>query len=327
MDPIRAEETCVLQWWACGCWSWAVTQRMRAGSGSAQTPTTTTSNSYVAQASVCCSGGPVAAGHDLERSQMQAGSGSAQTPTTTMWSSCACSSLTDLVNAAVVGLWLLVMGGHTADAGWFRQRTDTYHNDVVVLDRTGVVQWRTLAVGGDAPGPRELHSLTPLSGGRLLLFGGKHSYIYRSSPGHSEHSSLDRTGILQWRMLAVGGDAPSPKKLRSLTPLSGGRLLLFGGKHGYIGRSWRCLGHPEHSGLGRKSVVQWHTLVVGGDAATPRELHSLTPLSGGRLLLFGGARNCRACPCPRHLEPLGPGLHGHCATAHACCGCQCARTQ
>ena len=72
----------------------------------------------------------------------------------------------------MVGLWLLVMGGHTAEAGWFRQRSDTFHNDVAVLDRTGVVQWRALPVGGDAPPPRELHSLTALSGGRLLLFGG-----------------------------------------------------------------------------------------------------------------------------------------------------------
>ena len=77
-----------------------------------------------------------------------------------------------LAARAVVGLWVLVMGGHTAEAGWFRQRTDTFHNDVLVLDRTSIVQWRTPHVGGDAPAPRELHSLTPLCGGRLLLFGG-----------------------------------------------------------------------------------------------------------------------------------------------------------
>ena len=72
----------------------------------------------------------------------------------------------------MVGVWGIVVGGHTAEAGWFRNRTDTYHNDTHVLDRSGVVQWRAVPVGGDLPAPRELHSLTALSGGRLLLFGG-----------------------------------------------------------------------------------------------------------------------------------------------------------
>lgn len=73
-----------------------------------------------------------------------------------------------------VGLWLVVMGGRTADLGWFRTRTDMFHNDLVAMDRDGegAVRWTACAVTGDAPAPREFHSLTPLSGGRLLLFGG-----------------------------------------------------------------------------------------------------------------------------------------------------------
>jgi hypothetical protein len=75
---------------------------------------------------------------------------------------------------AAVGLWLAVMGGRTAELGWFRTRTDTFHNDLVAMDRDGdgAVRWTAPAVTGDAPGPREFHSLTPLSGGRLFLFGG-----------------------------------------------------------------------------------------------------------------------------------------------------------
>ena len=34
-----------------------------------------------------------------------------------------------------VGLWLVVMGGRTADVGWFRTKTDAFLNDVVVMDR------------------------------------------------------------------------------------------------------------------------------------------------------------------------------------------------
>lgn len=38
---------------------------------------------------------------------------------------------------AGLGLWLVVMGGRTADMGWFRTKTDTFLNDVVVMDRYG----------------------------------------------------------------------------------------------------------------------------------------------------------------------------------------------
>ena len=35
-----------------------------------------------------------------------------------------------------VGRWVLVMGGHTAEVGWFRAKTDTFHNDVAIIDRS-----------------------------------------------------------------------------------------------------------------------------------------------------------------------------------------------
>jgi len=36
------------------------------------------------------------------------------------------------------------------------------------------VQWRSPAVSGDAPAPREFHTLTSLTKGRLMMFGGDH---------------------------------------------------------------------------------------------------------------------------------------------------------
>lgn len=36
---------------------------------------------------------------------------------------------------AGVGLWLVVVGGRTADIGWFRTKTETFLNDVCVMDR------------------------------------------------------------------------------------------------------------------------------------------------------------------------------------------------
>ena len=72
-------------------------------------------------------------------------------------------------------MWLLVMGGRTAEMGWFRTRTDTFHNDIALVDCTAspALQWRAPPVAGEeAPAPREFHTLSALSGGRLLLFGG-----------------------------------------------------------------------------------------------------------------------------------------------------------
>lgn len=52
---------------------------------------------------------------------------------------------------------------------------------MVVLDRQiDRVSWRGVevaAAGEAAPAPREKHSLTALSGGRLLMFGGAPQYV------------------------------------------------------------------------------------------------------------------------------------------------------
>ena len=77
--------------------------------------------------------------------------------------------------------YLLVMGGRTSEVGWFRSRTETYHNDVVSVDFSIGPQWRPQPVQGDVPHPREFHTVSPISGGRLLLLGGacraSHSHL------------------------------------------------------------------------------------------------------------------------------------------------------
>ena len=73
---------------------------------------------------------------------------------------------------AALGWHVFVMGGHTSETSWFARKTDIYHNDVVVMDRQGTVQWRTPSLEGEAPAAREYHTLTPVSTTRLLLFGG-----------------------------------------------------------------------------------------------------------------------------------------------------------
>ena len=73
---------------------------------------------------------------------------------------------------AAVDNCLLLMGGRTSELGWFRSRTETYHNDVVTVDFSIGPQWKQQEAQGEHPQPREFHTLSPISGGRLLLFGG-----------------------------------------------------------------------------------------------------------------------------------------------------------
>ena len=46
-----------------------------------------------------------------------------------------CVCPTSCPDDAGMGLWLVVMGGRTADIGWFRTKTDSFLNDTVVMDR------------------------------------------------------------------------------------------------------------------------------------------------------------------------------------------------
>lgn len=135
-----------------------------------------------------------------------------------------------------MGLWLVVMGGRTADLGWFRTRTDTFHNDLVAMDRDGegIVRWDAPAVTGDAPAPREFHSLTPLSGGRLFLFGG-------ASPGRVPRRACCQPARPvrpdQWRGAQVatgsrfsvmpGGWRPTPSPSQALRATAPSRSCLM----------------------------------------------------------------------------------------------------
>ena len=73
---------------------------------------------------------------------------------------------------AAVGNCLLVMGGRTSEVGWFRSRTETYHNDVLTVDFSLGPHWRPQIAEGELPQPREFHTLSPVSGSRMLLLGG-----------------------------------------------------------------------------------------------------------------------------------------------------------
>ena len=123
----------------------------------------------------------------------------------------------------------VVFGGHTAVIGWLRSRSDVFHRDVAALQTEGALGfgcsscrglctddvlamltcwlsqrhggpdlpspcwsgshggrhvWRQMDLPADdsGPGPREYHTLTALSGGRLIAYGGESSGCSKSVP-------------------------------------------------------------------------------------------------------------------------------------------------
>lgn len=128
-----------------------------------------------------------------------------------------------------MGLWVIVMGGHTAEVGWFRSKTDIFHNDVVLIDRSQQVRWRTPEVVGELPPPRELHSLTPLSDGRLLLFGGGNGksivgdawWLDTESEPFTGRAPSSAAGAESWPQKAVSpAYAPSMAGLSTISGIS-----------------------------------------------------------------------------------------------------------
>ncbi len=103
------------------------------------------------------------------------------------------------ISRAGLNSWLVVMGGRTAELGWFRTRTDTFHNDVALVDceAGSAPQWRVPPVAGEAPQPREFHTLAALPGGRLLLFGGDLPFCPPFHPSKIE------SGLMQSRRQGI----------------------------------------------------------------------------------------------------------------------------
>ena len=114
-------------------------------------------------------------------------------------SCCACAG---------VNQWLVAVGGRTAEIGWFRTRTDTFHNDVALVDCTQpALQWRAPPVEGEPPLAREFHTLSALSSGRLLLFGG----------GARPHLQMG-SGNAACSPVVLSGDEPSVSGMRTDQP-------------------------------------------------------------------------------------------------------------
>ncbi|PRW60075.1 rab9 effector with kelch motifs [Chlorella sorokiniana] len=74
---------------------------------------------------------------------------------------------------AATGPWVVFVGGLTEQRSLMGMKSKSeYLADIAILDRQDRVTWRGVEMASHSPSPREKHTLTALSGGRLLMFGG-----------------------------------------------------------------------------------------------------------------------------------------------------------
>ena len=134
-----------------------------------------------------------------------------------------------------------------------------------------------LLASGSIPDARDGHSLTLLADGTAVLYGGRDSSGSKKNDIYTlEVSSSDAI----WTELNSSGDVPSVRLWHSLTVLSDGTAVLFGGFGGDLNDIYTL----EVSSSG----ANWTKLNSSGDVPSARFLHSLTVLADGTAVLFGG---------------------------------------
>ncbi|KAL6782761.1 hypothetical protein ACKKBG_A08020 [Auxenochlorella protothecoides x Auxenochlorella symbiontica] len=244
--------------------------------------------------------------------------------------------------ASLDGSSLLLYGG--ADAS-NRRLDDLWRYDIAAR------AWAEVgAAGGARPRPRCSATLCALPN-RLLLFGGDNYGVSgelwslnvvveragaavktsREGPGGDGKPATGPAppATASWTLLSLEGAVPLPRRGHAAAA-SGRGFLVSGGfteHRSLIGIKSRGVCLDDVSMLDREAEsLVWRAAVPGSnDAATPcaREKHSLTAVSDGRLLLFGGTDGRTtlgdawwlhveevagaADPAPAHPTPPRPG--------------------
>jgi N-acetylneuraminic acid mutarotase len=163
-----------------------------------------------------------------------------------------------------------------------------------------VANWTEVA---DGPSGREYHAMASLSDGRLLMYGGNtqgkdglfkcfnDTYIYTPSSFTLSNGKGVTAGGGTWTKVA---DGPSARYAHAMAPLSDERVLMYGGwlsdeDHNIIFNDAYIYTPSSSMSFDGKGVTAgggtW-TKVADGPSA--RQGHAMAPLSGGRVLMYGG---------------------------------------
>lgn len=192
-------------------------------------------------------------------------------------------------SCTAIGSSLLLFGGIN-DFGARSQETWLLRGPQTT-NQLSVSPWEILSPL-ESPSPRGAHAAAPLSGLRVVVYGGIDQDGIRL--GDTWVLDLSQTP-LTWRKLEIGV-GPEPRSGHSLTQISDDRVVLFGGrgpKLEVLGDVWILdVSRPYWTKLEPPlfSPIPLNPCDYGPG---PRAGHSATPLVGGRVLVFGGEDNRR----------------------------------
>ena len=169
-----------------------------------------------------------------------------------------------------------LMDGTTVVFGGF---DGDYLDDAFTLEVSGVTAiWTPLVNSGDIPSARTEHTVTQLTDGSAVLFGG------RDASKLNDVYMLELSGTTAtWTELQSSGDVPSARSDHAMTTLLDGRVVVFGGSS--VSGDVNDVYTLEVSG----TTATWTELVSEGDVPSERSGHSMTQSTFGFAVMFGGS--------------------------------------
>lgn len=199
-------------------------------------------------------------------------------------------------SACAIGGTLYLYGGHA----WAGESVVKF-GDLWALD-TNDWAWRRMTPpvplpgGPPAPVARDFAAMAPISGERLLLFGGLDAADKRLGDAwvFDPAASAASGGVHGWSPLAgLPRGGPAPRYGHSLIPDVGGdRVFMFGGETagGPSGELWTLRG----LGGGGDGAVAWIALDLPGPSPTPRK--GVSGCAVGPWLVWWGGRTVETPP-------------------------------
>ncbi len=187
-------------------------------------------------------------------------------------------------SAAMAEDQVIIFGGSRYTSGG----RFAYFNDTFTLD-TEHHLWHKVACSGEAPTPRYGHS-AELIGSRMFVFGG------RGEVGTLRDMYFLDLVEWSWVPLSVTSACPSPRFFHA-SLLVGRKVVVHGGWDGHM----QCMGDLW---VFNSDTFTWVQPRCAGIQPSPRYGHSLSLLTDGRILCFGGCTVSSIFPVPQYHNDL-----------------------
>ena len=168
---------------------------------------------------------------------------------------------------------IIMYGGYTKSNG--------YLDEIYTLDVSGsTATWTLLSNVGDVPPGRAAHAMAAFSDGTLVTFGGDVDGCFGSC---DDMYTFTVTGIVAtWSQKTTAGDVPSARFGHAMAVLADDTPVMFGGY------SYGGVTNDVYTFTLSGSTATWTSLWSQGDVVPARYYHTLTALSDGSAVTFGG---------------------------------------